>query len=183
MAKPRLLLVVGSTRPGRLGLPVARWFEGLARSDGRFEVDLADLAEINLPLLDEPAHPMLAAYEHEHSKAWASRVAAADAVVLVTPEYNHGYPAALKNAIDYLHVEWRDKPVGFVSYSGGVSGGTRAVAQLKTVAAALRMTLVVESVIIPMVLGQVANGELEPDPMRDTAATAMLAELERKLPR
>lgn len=182
MGKPRLLVVVGSTRPGRIGLPISRWFTQLAQADGRFEVELADLVEVDLPLLDEPNHPMLGSYAHEHTKAWAATVAAADAVVLVTPEYNHGYPAALKNALDYLHTEWRDKPVGFVSY-GGVSGGTRAVGQLKPVVAALRMTPVVESVIIPMAMGLVADGALPEDPARSAAATAMLAELERKLPR
>lgn len=181
MAKPRLLVVVGSTRPGRLGLPIARWFEGVARDDGRFEVALADLAEVDLPLLDEPGHPMLGEYVHEHTKAWSATVAAADAIVLVTPEYNHGYPASIKNALDYLHGEWRDKPVGFVSY-GGVSGGTRSVGQLKPVVAALRMTPVVESVIIPNAMAAVVDGELVDDGVRGLAALGMLAEMERKLP-
>ena len=109
-----------------------------AREHGGFELEVADLAEVTLPLLDEPNHPRLRQYTREHTHAWSATVDVADAVVLVTSEYNYGYPAALKNAIDYLHHEWRYKPVGFVSY-GGVAAGTRAVQQLKQVVTALRM--------------------------------------------
>lgn len=144
---PTLVVVIGSTRPGRAGLPIGEWFAERARGHGAFHVDVADLVEIGLPLLDEPNHPRLGQYVHPHTHAWSLRIAAADAVVLVTPEYNHGYPAALKNAIDYLHAEWRDKPIGFVSY-GGLAAGARAVQQLKQVVAALRMVPVVPSVSI-----------------------------------
>ena len=120
-ARPRLLVVIGSTRPGRIGLPIARWFAERARGDGRFDVEVADLAEIGLPLMDEPHHPRLRQYVHEHTLRWSATVAAADAVVFVTPEYNYGLTAPVKNAIDYLHHEWRYKAAGFVSY-GGVAG-------------------------------------------------------------
>ena len=139
---PRLTIIIGSTRPGRAGLPIATWFADRARSHGGFDVAVVDLAELDLPLLDEPEHPRLRRYVHEHTKAWSACVDAADAVVMVTPEYNHGYPAALKNAIDYLHEEWQDKPVAFVSY-GGISAGTRAVQQLKQVVTTLKMLPVV----------------------------------------
>jgi NAD(P)H-dependent FMN reductase len=181
MAKPKLLMVLGSTRPGRLSPAVAAWLAQIVEDDGRFEGSIADLAEFNLPLFNEPKHPMLASYEHDHTKAWSAAVASSDALVLITPEYNHGYPAVLKNALDYLHVEWKDKPVGFVSY-GGVSGGTRAVGQLKAVVSALRMTAVVESVIMPMIGSLIVDGELPSDSGRDGSAVAMLAELQRKLP-
>ncbi len=144
------MIVIASTRPGRIGVPVANWFvEQATRHDG-FECDLVDLAELDLPLLDEPNHPRLRQYTKEHTHAWSTTVDAADAVVFVTAEYNYGYPAALKNAIDYLHHEWRYKPVGFVSY-GGVAAGTRAVQQLKQVVTALSLMPVTASVNIPFV--------------------------------
>jgi NAD(P)H-dependent FMN reductase len=111
----KLLIVIGSTRPGRVGLPVAEWFAARAVADGRFDVELADLAELKLPLFDEPGAPFLRQYTKAHALAWSATVEAADAIVIVTAEYNYGYPAALKNALDYLFHEWRRKPLGFVS--------------------------------------------------------------------
>ena len=125
-----LLIIIASTRPGRVGLPVARWFEQHARAHGGLEVNVADLAEWNLPFLDEPNHPRLGRYTKDHTKRWSAEVDAADAFAFVMPEYNHAFNAPLKNAIDFLFAEWRHKPAGFVSY-GGVAGGMRAVQQLK----------------------------------------------------
>src|SRR5437588_5758605 len=136
--RPRLAVVIGSVRPGRAGPRFARWFCEAAIAHAGFDVELIDLAEVALPFLDEPKHPRLQQYEHQHTKDWSARVQRIDAFVLVTPEYNFGYAPALKNAIDYLHHEWRDKAVGFVSY-GGVAAGTRGVQQLKQVLTALRM--------------------------------------------
>ena len=136
--KPKLLIILASTRPGRVGLPVATWFTEHADDDGRFETELVDLAKLALPLLDEPKHPRLRQYTHDHTFAWSRIVDGADAVVIVTAEYNYGYPAALKNALDYLNHEWRHKPLGFVSY-GGVAAGTRAVQQLKQVTGAVQL--------------------------------------------
>jgi NAD(P)H-dependent FMN reductase len=119
------MIVIASTRPGRVGLPVARWFTERATEHGAFEIQVVDLAELDLPFLDEPRHPRLRQYTQDHTHAWSEMVDAADAFVFVTSEYNHGYPAPLKNAIDDLNQEWKDKPLGFVSY-GGVSAGTRA---------------------------------------------------------
>jgi NAD(P)H-dependent FMN reductase len=147
---PKLLTVIASTRPGRIGLPVANWFQERAQAHGGFELELVDLAELDLPLLDEPNHPRLRQYTQEHTRAWSATVDSADAVVFVTSEYNYGYPAALKNAFDYLHREWRFKPVGFVSY-GGVAAGTRAVQQFKQVVGALQMLPVASAVSIPFV--------------------------------
>ncbi len=118
---PRLTIVIASTRPGRVGLPVARWFEAQAIAHGGFDVEVADLAELKLPLMDEPNHPRLHTYVHQHTRDWSALVDASDAFVFVMPEYNNGYTAPLKNAIDYLHDEWFYKPVGLVSY-GGVAG-------------------------------------------------------------
>ena len=145
---PILEIVVVSTRPGRKGPAIAAWFHELARAHGAFDVELVDLAEVNLPLLDEPAHPRLRQYTKPHTLAWSARVDAADAFVFVTPEYNFGAPAPLVNALDYLFHEWASKPVGFVSY-GSQSGGIRAVQMAKLIVTALRMMPVPEAVAIP----------------------------------
>jgi NAD(P)H-dependent FMN reductase len=177
---PKLMIVIASTRPGRVGLPVARWFERHASDHGGFELDVVDLDELALPLLDEPHHPRLRKYTKDHTRAWSASVAAADAFAFVTAEYNHGYPAALKNAIDYLHHEWRYKPVGFVSY-GGVAAGTRAVQQLKTVVASVKMVPIPEAVSIPFVQQFLSDedGEITANDAMCEGADAMLAELLR----
>lgn len=176
---PTLQIIIASTRPGRVGLPVAEWFAARARSHPAFDVDLADLAELALPLMDEPNHPRLRRYEHRHTKDWSARVDAADAFAFVMPEYNHGFNAPLKNAIDFLHHEWHYKPVGFVSY-GAVSAGTRAVQMVKQVVTALRMTPAVDAVSIPFVAQLVDDDQrLQPNEIMESAATALLDELAR----
>jgi NAD(P)H-dependent FMN reductase len=175
---PKLLVIIASTRPGRVGLPVAEWFVRRAEADGAFEVEVADLAVIDLPFMDEPHHPRLGRYVHEHTKRWSATVADADAFVFVMPEYNYGFNAPLKNAIDYLHAEWRDKPVGFVSY-GGISAGTRAVQMIKQVVTTLSMHPVTEAVSIPFVAQFVHDNRFEANEPLDQAADAMLARLAR----
>jgi len=176
---PVLTVIIGSTRPGRAGLPIAEWFVTRSRADGAFDVRVADLAEIDLPLLDEPNHPRLRQYLHQHTQDWSETVEASDAFVFVTPEYNYGYPAAIKNAIDYLHEEWKYKPVGFVSY-GGVAAGTRAVQQLKQVVTTLKMFPVFESVNIPFHSQFIdEEGQLQANEVMEQAADAMLNELLR----
>jgi NAD(P)H-dependent FMN reductase len=175
----KLMVVIASTRPGRVGLPVAQWFIRRAERHGGFELDVADLAEVDLPMLNEASHPRLRRYNQPHTLDWSARVDAADAFVFVTSEYNHGYPAPLKNAIDYLHEEWRYKPLGFVSY-GGVAAGTRAVQQLKQVVTALRIVPVTESVNIPFVAQFIDDdGAVQPNEVMEQAATAMLDEIAR----
>ncbi len=179
MSKPTLMIVVGSTRPGRVGLPVAEWIQERAVAHGAFEVDLADLAEINLPFMDEPNHPRLRQYTHAHTQAWSARVEAAAAFVFVSPEYNHGLSAPLKNAIDYLHNEWRHKPVGLVTY-GGVSAGTRAAQMIKPIVAALSMVPMVEAVTIPFVSQFLdEEGKVKPNEIMLTSASAMFDALVR----
>jgi NAD(P)H-dependent FMN reductase len=174
---PRLLIIIASTRPGRVGLPVAEWFEHEAKEHGGFELEVADLAKLMLPLLDEPDHPRLRNYTKDHTHEWSAIVERADAIVMVTSEYNYGYPAALKNAIDYLHHEWRYKPVGFVSY-GGVAAGTRAVQQLKQVVTALAMMPTQASVNIPFVQQFMTDdGVVEGNEVMEQAVTLMLDEL------
>jgi len=148
VSRPVLQVIVASTRPGRRGLAVARWLQQLAEQHSGFDVELIDLAEVALPVFDEPNHPRLQQYTHDHTRAWAATIARGDAFVFVTPEYNHSFPGSLKNALDYLSIEWADKVAGIVSY-GGVSAGLRAATALKPVLAALRMVPVVEAVSIP----------------------------------
>lgn len=175
---PILTIIVGSIRPGRAGQPIAEWFIDRARSHGGFDVDVADLAEIRLPLMEEPNHPKLRQYTLRHTRDWSARIDRADAIVFVTPEYNYGYPATIKNAIDYLHQEWQDKAAGFVSY-GGVAAGTRAVQQLKQVITTLKMVPVFESVNIPFHTQFIRDGRFYPNDILEQAVTGMLDELAR----
>ena len=178
--RPVLQIIVASTRPGRVGLPVAEWFRSVAEKHGGFTVELVDLAELNLPMMDEPNHPRLRQYVHEHTRRWSATVDRADAFVFVMPEYNHGYTAPLKNAIDYLSHEWANKPLGVVSY-GGVAAGTRAVTTLKPVLSALRLFPTVGAVNIPFVAQFLTEDEerrIEPNDVMSAAAEAMLVELE-----
>jgi NAD(P)H-dependent FMN reductase len=174
---PKLHVILASTRPGRAGEPIAEWFVQRARAHGAFDVELVDLAEVALPFMDEAAHPRLRQYDHDHTKAWSARIDAADAFVFVTPEYNYGYPATLKNAIDFLHFEWQHKPVAFVSY-GGVAAGTRAVQQLKQVVTTLKMLPLFEAVSIPFHTQFIdEEGRVQANETMEAAAAAMLDEL------
>jgi len=144
----RIAIVLGSTRPGRLGKSVADWVyaRSVQRSDASF--DLLDIADFNLPLLDEPRPPSLGHYEREHTKAWAAAVARYDGYIFVTAEYNHSIPGALKNALDFLYAEWNNKAAGFVGY--GSVGGARAVEHLRLVAGELQMADVRAQVALPI---------------------------------
>lgn len=173
----RLMIVVGSVRPGRIGLPIAEWVR--ARADARgIEVDFVDLVDLALPWLDEPEHPRLRKYTRPHTIAWSERVDAADAVLLVTPEYNHSFSPALKNAIDFLNREWWRKPVGFVSY-GGVSGGTRGVVALAEVVATLGMVRVGANVEINFAGRSIADGVYSPGEKEAALLEKQLTELEQ----
>lgn len=175
--RPLLQVVLASTRPGRIGAPIARWFSAAAEEHAGFSVELVDLAEVDLPMFDEPKHPRLGQYQREHTKRWSSIVDRADAFAFVHPEYNHGMNAAVKNALDYLNAEWAYKPAGFVSY-GGVSSGTRAMQMLKEVTLALRMVPAFDAVNIPFASELVSNdGRFEPSAVTIKAAATMLDEL------
>jgi len=177
--KPLLQIIIGSTRPGRVGPSVAEWIAATARAHGQFDVEVVDLAEVNLPMFDEPRHPRLRQYEHQHTRAWSAVIDRADAFVFVVPEYNYGFNAATKNAIDYLNHEWRYKPAGFASY-GGVAAGTRAVQQLKQVMTTLKMVPLFEAVNIPFVQQFLdSDRRLHPNEVMTEAAAAMLDELAR----
>ncbi len=173
----QLLIIIASTRPGRVGLPVGRWFESVAQEHGGFEVAVADLAEIDLPFVDEPNHPRLRQYQHEHTKRWSATVEAADAIAFVMPEYNYGLNAPLKNAIDFLNQEWSHKPLGLVSY-GGVSAGTRAAQMVKQVVSSVGLMPMMTAVSIPFVARMINDsGELEPNEVMEKASVALLDEM------
>ncbi len=143
----KILIIVASTRPGRVGRLIADWFYGQARESGTdVQFELVDLVDWNLPLLDEPIPPKAHMYQQEHTKRWGTKIAEGNGFVLVTPEYNHGYPGSLKNALDYLYQEWNGKPVAFVSY--GMDGGRMAVRQLLQVVDELQMRPLKEDVAI-----------------------------------
>ncbi len=174
----KLHVIVASTRPGRIGLPIGTWFAERARAHGKFDVTLVDLKEVNLPFLDEPKHPKLGQYEHAHTKAWSATVKAGDAFVFVTPEYNFSTAPALLNALDYLFTEWGYKPAAFVSY-GGISAGLRAVQMTKQTLTALNMMPIVDAVALPFAMKQVADGNFQANEANQKSAAAMLDELHR----
>ncbi len=133
----KIQLIIGSTRPNRLGPQIASWMIKHMPHDPSVEYETIDLVDFDLPLFNEPVHPVHNSYTYEHSKNWSQKILQGDAFVFLTPEYNAGYPAPLKNAIDYLFHEWRNKPVMIASY--GVKGGPSASSQLRAVAQRLTM--------------------------------------------
>ena len=133
----RIAVIVGSTRPGRKAEEVARWLLEIAKLRNDADFELVDIADYNLPLLDEPVPPSMGKYSKEHTKKWAATIAGFDGFVFVTPEYNHGTSAALKNAIDFLYAEWNNKAAAFVGY--GSAGGVRAVEHLRLVMGELQV--------------------------------------------
>lgn len=139
-------VVIGSNRPGRNGIKVANWFKQETSKRDDLDFEFVDLAELNLPFLDEADFPANQNYEHEHTKNWSKKVAEWDAVIFITPEYNRGIPAVLKNAIDYLYVEWNKKPMGIVSYGSAL--GYRSAADLHIIAPELQMVAIREQVAI-----------------------------------
>lgn len=130
-------VIIGSIRPGRSGKDVADWYlEKVANAEG-IDFELIDLADIDLPLLDEAYPPAMGQYQNRHTKDWAEIISQYDGFVWITAEYNHAPPASLLNAISYLFNEWNRKPVAFVGY--GNMGGVRAIEQLRMVAGELEM--------------------------------------------
>lgn len=144
----RIAIVTGSTRPGRLNESVARWVYEIAQKRSDAEFELVDIAEYDLPLLDEPVPPSQGQYSKTHTKAWAAKIASFDGYVFVSPEYNHGISGALKNAIDFLFAEWNNKVAGFVSY--GSAGGARAVEHLRLVMAEVMIATVRAQVMLSL---------------------------------
>jgi len=171
----RVGVIVGSTRPGRNAEAVARWVVELARKRGDAEIELVDLADYQLPLLDEPSPPSLGQYTKEHTRRWAATIDRLDAFVFVTPEYNHGPSGALKNAIDFLYKEWNNKAAGFVSYGG--SGGVRAVEQLRLVMAEVQIADVRAQVALSMFHDFERFTTFKPAPSHEAAVQKMFDQL------
>ncbi|WP_312856864.1 NADPH-dependent FMN reductase [Arthrobacter mobilis] len=142
-----IAVVVGSTRPGRRSKQVADWVFSRATARGGADFEVLDLADYDLPLLDEPMPPSLGNYTHEHTKVWARTVSRFDGFIFVTAEYNHSVPGVLKNALDFVYAEWNNKAAGFVSY--GSAGGVRAVENLRLIAGELQMADVRAQVALP----------------------------------
>jgi NAD(P)H-dependent FMN reductase len=178
---PKIKIILSSTREGRKGPSVAHWVLEAALRRDDFEVSLVDLAETDLPFLDEPEHPAKQRYTKRHTQLWSAEIDDADGFVIVTPEYNHGFPATLKNALDFVYREWNHKPVAFVSY-GGMAGGTRAVQLLKPVVLALQMDPVPEAVHLPFFSRHITeSGDFRPGDKADAALDRMLDAVARRV--
>jgi NAD(P)H-dependent FMN reductase len=137
----RIALILGSTRPGRRGDQIAAWVLEAARAHGGADYELVDLVDHNLGNLDEPGNPNLQRYQHDHTRTWGALIDSFDGYVFLVPEYNHSYPGALKNALDYVYREWNDKAAGIISYGGWVAGA-RAAEALRLVLAELQVATV-----------------------------------------
>jgi NAD(P)H-dependent FMN reductase len=144
----KVQIILGSTRPGRIGETVAQWVYEIAQERDDIEVELVDVADYGLPLLDEPVPPTLNKYSKAHTKRWADKIREADGYIFVAAEYNHSIAGGLKNAIDYLYKEWNNKSAGFVSY--GSNGGSRAVEHLRGVAAEIQIADVREQLLLSL---------------------------------
>lgn len=171
----KIAVVTGSTRPGRNNEAVARWVYTLAKERKDADFELVDIADYNLPLIDEPMPPSLGQYTHEHTKAWSEKIASFDAYVFVTPEYNHSTSGALKNAIDYLSREWNNKAAGFVSYGG--ASGARAVEHLRLVLAELMVATVRAQVLLSLFTDFEDFTKFNPDPRHEQEVHTMLDQL------
>lgn len=144
----RIAIIIGSARPNRKAEDVAKWVYKIAKRRNDAEFELVDIADYNLPLLDEPMPPSMGQYSKPHSKAWAAKISEFDGYIFVTPEYNHAVPGALKNAIDYLYAEWNNKAAGFVSY--GSAGGARSVENLRLIMGELQVADVRAQVMLSL---------------------------------
>lgn len=173
----KLAVITVSVREGRVGRAVGDWFNAFAREHGGFdEVDFIDLKDVNLPLFNEPKHPVMQDYQFEYTKRWSALIGPADAYVFVTPEYDYFVPGALVNAVDYLSREWSYKPAAFVGY-GGISGGLRSIQAAKPLLTSVKMMPLPESVSIQFVQNFIKDGAFIPERMHQDMARLLLDEL------
>lgn len=172
----KIAIILGSTRPGRNGEAVSQWVYEIAKKRSDAEFELVDIKDFNLPIYDEPNSPLGGSYTKEHTKTWSAKVDSFDAYIFVTPEYNHGIPGALKNAIDFLYREWNNKVAGFVSYGGGALG-TRAVEQLRLVMAELKVATVRSQVQLSLFTDFENFTKFKPATFQEKAVNTMLDEV------
>lgn len=178
-----LKLIIGSTRQGRAADKVTPWIENRIRQHGEFNLETLDLREWKLPLFQEHpgsiGDPLNPTYSEPIIKTWNNKIREAEAIVILTPEYLHGMPGTLKNALDNVFMSFalRNKPVGVVSYSGGIAGGSRAIENLAHVSVEAEMILLRNSVIIPFVTNAFDENSKPTNFMTDAAATVMLDDL------
>jgi NAD(P)H-dependent FMN reductase len=165
-------IITGSTRPNRKSLEVARWVLDIASKRNDAEYEVVDIKTLELPMFDEPLPPSLGNYQQPHTRRWAAKVASLDAFVFVSPEYNHGIPGALKNAIDFLFAEWNHKAAGFVSY--GAVSGARAVEHLRLVMAEVHVATVRGQVLLSMMTDFENFTTFTPAPYQENSVTIML---------
>lgn len=172
----RIAIIVGSTRPGRIGRNVVDWVHQIAskRADSQYEI--VDLAEYDLPLYDEEIPAAVGQYARAHTKRWAETVGSFDGFVVVTPEYNHAPSAAVKNAFDFVYAEWRDKAIGFASYGG--AGGVRAVEQLRLVAVEVGLAPVSAQLALLIPADFPKYPEFAPQPSREDELARVLDQVE-----
>ena len=165
-------IVTGSTRPGRVNLQVAEWVKQIAdkRSDVSFEI--VDIADYQLPLYDEAIPAAYGQYAHEHTKKWAAKIGSLDGFIFVTPEYNHSFSPALKNAIDFIYGEWNNKAAGFVSYGSG--GGIRAVEQLRQIMSEIQIADVRAQVFMSLFSDFENFSVFKPDPRHEASLETVL---------
>jgi len=156
------LVIAGSVRPQRLCVQICDWIAGIGRETAGGAFEVVDLKKQRLPMDDEPEVPATGKYKHAHTRAWSRKVADAGAIVFVTPQYNWGYPAALKNALDHLYSEWAGKPAMIISYGG--HGGGRCAAQLRQVLEGLHMRplATMPALVLPRSMIETNPGRIDP---------------------
>ena len=176
MSNLKIAIILGSTRPGRNGKPVADWVLSKAAQRTTADYELIDLADYPLPHLDEPMPPSMGQYAGDHTKAWAETIGRFDGYVFVTPEYNHSISGVLKNAIDYLYAEWNNKAAAFVSY--GSLGGARAIEHLRGISSELQIAHVRQQLSFSLFTDFENFSTFAPAAQHDAAATVLFDQLE-----
>jgi NAD(P)H-dependent FMN reductase len=175
MARLRIAIILGSTRPNRRGEAVAQWVHGIAKQRTGTDYDYIDLRDVGLPLLDEPHSPAMGNYAHEHTKRWSAQIEPCDGFVFVSPEYNHSTCAALKNALDFLYREWNGKAAGFVAY--GNVGGARAIEHLRGVCGELQIATIRQTVTLVLAT-EWQDGQFTPAARHEKNLNTLLDQLD-----
>lgn len=177
MSKLKIQIILGSTREGRHGKKVADWIKDLAEKRTDFEAEFIDLRDWGINFINDENLPGMGVYTDPLVQKWAKKIDEADGYIVITPEYNRGYPAVLKNALDVIYKEWNNKAIAFVSY-GGYVGGSRAVEQLRQVSVELQMAPIREGIHIPFIWEAFDDkGKLKNNEFYEKRAEAMLSQL------